>query len=446
MGPRTMTSVADVPFLDLAAQHAEIADELDEAWAKVTSTNGFIGGSYVADFEAEYAEYCGVTECIGVANGTDALELILRGLGIGPRATRSSCPPTRSSRPSKRSSPSGATPVFVDVDDDTLLVAAAHIEAAITRTHRRRDRRAPLRADARHGRDQRGHRQGRHRAHRGRGPGAGRALARRAAPARSASPPRSASTRARTSARSATPARSPPTTPTLTRKIRSFADHGRRVGTRARARATRTQQPPRRAPGRDPVDQARAPRRLERVAACRGRPVPHAPGRLQIAGCSRAILGSTPVHHLEIVRVPHRGSGVERTRRARNRLGSPLSDSDAITRRPSSVRTCAVHPVTETRRRRDRFRSDVPDDHPSRSRTRLRSTGRRNPREREWNWKLRDTAPNRTWTPVGPGAAGDRRGRDVPVEAAADHSRVVDALHRVRTRSSCSAARRSATP
>ena len=50
-----------IPFLDLAGQHAEIADQLDEAWAKVTSTNGFIGGAYVAAFEAEYAKYCGVS-------------------------------------------------------------------------------------------------------------------------------------------------------------------------------------------------------------------------------------------------------------------------------------------------------------------------------------------------------------------------------------------------
>ena len=66
MTPRTTTSasgagrmktVSDgIPFLDLAGQHAEIANQLDEAWAKVTSTNGFIGGPYVAAFEAEYAK------------------------------------------------------------------------------------------------------------------------------------------------------------------------------------------------------------------------------------------------------------------------------------------------------------------------------------------------------------------------------------------------------
>src|SRR6478736_3302169 len=103
-----------IPFLDLAGQHAEIANQLDEAWAKVTSTNGFIGGPYVAAFEAEYAKFCGVSECIGVANGTDEISLILRGLGIGAGVEV------------------GATPVFVDVADDTLLVTAADIEAALT--------------------------------------------------------------------------------------------------------------------------------------------------------------------------------------------------------------------------------------------------------------------------------------------------------------------------
>ena len=81
-----MTAVhADVPFLDLAAQHAEIAVELDEAWAKVVATNSFIGGAHVADFEAAFASYCGVSECVGVANGTDALELILARARPGSR-------------------------------------------------------------------------------------------------------------------------------------------------------------------------------------------------------------------------------------------------------------------------------------------------------------------------------------------------------------------------
>ena len=121
----------DIPFLDLAAQHAEIADELDEAWAKVTSTSGFIGGAYVAAFESEYAAYCQTAECVGVANGTDALELILTGLGIGP-GDEVIVPANTFVATVEAVVAARATPVFVDVDDDTLVVTAAHVEAAIT--------------------------------------------------------------------------------------------------------------------------------------------------------------------------------------------------------------------------------------------------------------------------------------------------------------------------
>ena len=120
-----------IPFLYLAGQHAEISDQLDEAWAKVTSTSGFIGGSYVATFEAEYAKYCQSDECIGVANGTDALELILAGLGIGA-GDEVIVPANTFVATAEAVVAAGATPVFVDVDDNTLLITAAQIEAAVT--------------------------------------------------------------------------------------------------------------------------------------------------------------------------------------------------------------------------------------------------------------------------------------------------------------------------
>ncbi|HTD51169.1 MAG TPA: DegT/DnrJ/EryC1/StrS family aminotransferase, partial [Acidimicrobiia bacterium] len=128
----TMTMAPDdIPFLELAAQHAEIAEALDEAWATVSASNGFIGGTYVADFEATFARYCGVAECVGVANGTDALELILRGLGFG-RGDEIIVPANTFVATVEAVVTVGATPVFVDVDDETLVVTAAAIEAAIT--------------------------------------------------------------------------------------------------------------------------------------------------------------------------------------------------------------------------------------------------------------------------------------------------------------------------
>ena len=73
-----------VPFLDLNAMHAEVAAELEAAWRTIATTGRFIGGEPVERFEAEWAAYCGVGRCVGVANGTAALELALRALGIGP--------------------------------------------------------------------------------------------------------------------------------------------------------------------------------------------------------------------------------------------------------------------------------------------------------------------------------------------------------------------------
>ncbi len=73
-----------VPLVDLGWQHAEIADEIAAGLANVMESTAFIQGPPVAEFEAAFAEFCGVRNCIGVASGTDALELGVRALGLGP--------------------------------------------------------------------------------------------------------------------------------------------------------------------------------------------------------------------------------------------------------------------------------------------------------------------------------------------------------------------------
>src|SRR5262245_22881779 len=78
-GNRTVT----IPLVDLSVQHAQIAEEVEEGFAEVLSAGDFIGGKAVAAFEQEYAEFVGARSCIGVANGTDALEIALRVLGVG---------------------------------------------------------------------------------------------------------------------------------------------------------------------------------------------------------------------------------------------------------------------------------------------------------------------------------------------------------------------------
>ena len=75
----------DIRFLDLDAMHAPIRKELDEIWHDVVNANAFIGGSYGERFEQAWADYCGTSHAVGSANGTDAIELILRALSIWAR-------------------------------------------------------------------------------------------------------------------------------------------------------------------------------------------------------------------------------------------------------------------------------------------------------------------------------------------------------------------------
>src|SRR5262245_16441292 len=70
-------------MLDLKAQHERIRGEIDAALAGVLETGQFVGGEQVQSFEEEFARACGVQHACGVANGTDALTLTLKALGVG---------------------------------------------------------------------------------------------------------------------------------------------------------------------------------------------------------------------------------------------------------------------------------------------------------------------------------------------------------------------------
>lgn len=72
-----------IPLVDLSRQYAEVQDEIAAGWSKVIEKSSYILGPEVADFERAFADFCRVGHCIGVGNGTDALELALRALGIG---------------------------------------------------------------------------------------------------------------------------------------------------------------------------------------------------------------------------------------------------------------------------------------------------------------------------------------------------------------------------
>ncbi|WP_104107887.1 DegT/DnrJ/EryC1/StrS family aminotransferase [Nocardioides sp. 616] len=110
-----------VPFVDLGSQHAEIADEVRAGVEDVFARTGFVGGPEVSRFEEEYAAFLGAGHCVGVANGTDALELALRGAGV--RAGGEVILPANTFIATAEAvSRIGAVPVLVDVDSEHLLI------------------------------------------------------------------------------------------------------------------------------------------------------------------------------------------------------------------------------------------------------------------------------------------------------------------------------------
>lgn len=122
----------EIPFLDLAGAHAELREELNLAWKSVLAHAHFVGGAEVDRFEAEFAAYCRARACVGVANGTDALELILVASGIGG-GDEVIVPANTFVATAEAVCAVGARPRFVDVDPDTLLVNPDAVGAAINR-------------------------------------------------------------------------------------------------------------------------------------------------------------------------------------------------------------------------------------------------------------------------------------------------------------------------
>jgi dTDP-4-amino-4,6-dideoxygalactose transaminase len=118
-----------VPLVDLAAQQIEIDAEVRAGLDDVFSTTAFIGGPAVARFEQAYAAFTGVEHCVGVANGTDALELALRAVGVRPGG-EVILPANTFIATAEAVSRIGALPVLVDVDPVHLLIDPAAVIAA----------------------------------------------------------------------------------------------------------------------------------------------------------------------------------------------------------------------------------------------------------------------------------------------------------------------------
>jgi dTDP-4-amino-4,6-dideoxygalactose transaminase len=120
-----------IPLVDLAAAHDEVAEEVQAGFARVMAQTAFVGGPEVAAFEAEYAAFTGVPHCVGVANGTDALELALRASGV-TAGGQVVLPANTFVATAEAVARIGARPILVDCDPDTYLIDVGAALAAVT--------------------------------------------------------------------------------------------------------------------------------------------------------------------------------------------------------------------------------------------------------------------------------------------------------------------------
>jgi dTDP-4-amino-4,6-dideoxygalactose transaminase len=123
--------VPKIPLIDIKAQYEPLLPELKERFAEVLETGRFILGPNVQAFEQEAAAFLEVEETIGVANGTDALVLVLDAMGIG-RGDEVICPAFTFFATAEAIARRGATPVFCEVDASTLNMDPADVETRMT--------------------------------------------------------------------------------------------------------------------------------------------------------------------------------------------------------------------------------------------------------------------------------------------------------------------------
>jgi dTDP-4-amino-4,6-dideoxygalactose transaminase len=120
-----------IPFVDLHAQYLSIQPEIDEAISQVIRDSAFVRGFHVENFERSWAELLNVKHCVSCANGTDALYISMRALGLKPGdevlTTAHSWIST-----TETITQAGGRVVFVDTDADTFTIDPALIEAKIT--------------------------------------------------------------------------------------------------------------------------------------------------------------------------------------------------------------------------------------------------------------------------------------------------------------------------
>ena len=121
----------NVPILDLGRVRQRIATQLDERWRRILDQTSFILGPEVKEFEAAFASYLGVEACVGLANGTDALIIGLRALGLKP-GDEVIVPAFSFFATAEAVAWLGGKVVFCDVDPESLNLSPADVEARVT--------------------------------------------------------------------------------------------------------------------------------------------------------------------------------------------------------------------------------------------------------------------------------------------------------------------------
>jgi dTDP-4-amino-4,6-dideoxygalactose transaminase len=121
-----------VPMVDLKRQFREIKNDVLNVLTEILESGKYVLGSRVAEFEKKVADYHGVGEAIGVASGTDAIHLALDALGIGPGDEVITTPFTFFATV-EAILYTGAAPVFIDIEPETLNIDVSRIEANITK-------------------------------------------------------------------------------------------------------------------------------------------------------------------------------------------------------------------------------------------------------------------------------------------------------------------------
>ncbi len=111
-----MTRNAKIPFLELVTPHVELEEQLVSVFRSTLKTAGFVGGPMVEEFEREFAEFCEVQFCVGVASGTDALRFALIAAGVQRGDTVLTVPNTFVAT-TEAISQAGGWPDFVDIDE-----------------------------------------------------------------------------------------------------------------------------------------------------------------------------------------------------------------------------------------------------------------------------------------------------------------------------------------